>query len=191
MDNKWHKVKVEADGRGLHLSYRRGYFADDAHVVNPKDETTRTRLLSGGHTVQETPTVRREPIVFSASAQPLATGAPKPQIATPPAAGITRYRVHYAVPVSAFQRHSVQGQSLMDVGMGILALNRNGVVLTRKLRHAEFGIDEDKLSRAPATVVPIDQDVDLAGGDTYLYLVVWDPAGERIGTLNVPLQVPK
>ncbi len=193
IDNKWHTIKVNAEGHSLHLSYRRGYFADDEHVQRP-DGTPRTRLLAGGKTVQEAPAARSAPIIFSATVQPFANGLPRPQIAEPPAAGTQRYRIHYTLPATAFQRQSsgsAAGQtSELTVGVGVLAMNRNGTPLTRKARQSTFNVNEARLMRAPGTPVEVDQDIDLARGDTFLYLVAWDPTGERIGTLNIPLQVP-
>ncbi len=189
IDNKWHKIRVSADGRSLHLSYRQGYFADDTHVLRP-DQAPRTRLLASGKTVQEAPAVRRAPIIFSASVEPFATGLPRPQIVGPPAAGTMRYRIHYTLPATAFQRQSSGQASQLTVGVGVLAMNRNGTPLARKARQSTFEVNEASLSRAPNTPLQVDQDVDLARGDTYLYLVAWDPTGERIGTLNIPLQVP-
>ncbi len=193
IDNKWHNIKVSAEGRSLHLSYRRGYFADDEHVSRT-DQAPRTRLLAGGKTVQEAPAVRSVPIIFSATVQPFANGLPRPQISGPPSAGNVRYRIHYTLPATAFQRQSsasAAGQtSELTVGVGVLAMNRNGTPLMRKARQSTFEVNETRLSRNPNTPVEVDQDIDLAKGDTFLYLVAWDPTGERVGTLNIPLQVP-
>lgn len=191
VDNKWHKVKVQADGHSLHLSYRRGYFADDEHVAKPGTAHTRARLLTSGRTVQEEPMQRQAPIVFYATVLPLPAGAAKPQIATQAAAGTTRYRVHYIAPVDAFQRHVVDGESRMDLHMGVMAMNLSGTFVARRLRQAVYTIHEDKLTRQPTAQVAADVDVDLPGGDDFLYLVVWDPAGERMGALNVHVHVPK
>lgn len=45
-DNRWHTVRVTVDRPGLHLSYRRGYFADGRNVTPATG--VRPRLLAGG-----------------------------------------------------------------------------------------------------------------------------------------------
>lgn len=183
-DGKWHRVRVQVDGK-YRISYRRGYFADDSRR-NVSNET-RTRLGVAGKTIQEKPSDRLRPIVFTAKIT-----AVKPSTTqSSPAYGQTRYAVHFSMAATGFDRHVVKGQSELKLGLGILAFDRYGTPLVRSVNEHDFNVNEDKLRLYPDTLVPATQLIDLNPGDTYLYLVVWDPTTERIGTMTVPLQVPK
>ncbi len=183
-DGKWHKVRVQVDGR-YRISYRRGYFADDSRR-NVSDES-RMRLGVAGKTIQEKPSDRLRPIVFTAEVTAVTPALSQPS----PAYGQTRYAVHFSMAAAGFDRHMVQGQSELKLGLGILAFDRYGTPLVRSVTEHDFNVNEDKLRLYPDTPVPATQLIDLNPGDTYLYLVVWDTTTERIGTMTVPLQVPK
>ncbi len=183
-DGKWHKVRVEVDGK-YRISYRRGYFADDSRR-NVSDET-RTRLSVAGRTVQEKLSDRLRPIVFNAEVTAVKPFPTQPLLAY----GQTRYAVHFSMSATGFDRHIVKGQSELKLGLGILAFDRYGTPLVRSVTEHDFEVNEDKLRLHPETQIPATQLIDLNPGDTYLYLAVWDPTTERIGTMTVPLQVPK
>ena len=102
VDNKWHNVRIKLDG-GYHLSYRTGYFADGNNGAAQKTASPRTKLLTGGDTVQ-TRTQRATPIIFQAAMLPTADpilaslstdaeGLPAP----PPKGGARRFTVRYSV----------------------------------------------------------------------------------------------
>ena len=184
-NNKWHRIKVTVDGKHLHLSYRRGYFADDEHRQHPPKDAIRTRLVAGGRTVQEKPLERKEPLIFAVTVAPAVRkgGEPSPPYTAP-------YVIRYSVKATSFQRSTVDGESRLQVGVGTAVTNRWGTPVLHTARRLEFSVDERRLSAAPDTPVHVEQAVDLPVGDDYLYLALWDPLGRRVGTLSLSQHVP-
>jgi len=54
---------------------------------------------------------------------------------------------------------------------------------------ATFTVNPDQLRTEPNLLIPVNQQVNLRKGQTYLYFAVWDMTSGRLGTLQVPLQV--
>jgi len=187
-DNKWHKVRVSVDVPDAHLSYRRGYFADSSHAETPKGP--RTRLLAGNRKIVEDPDLRTAPIVFSAQVEPVSPAAPLKASELPVRQGQTRYRIAMSLPFAAFTRHMVEGESQIGIGVGLVAMNRQGTPLLKQAKKIKLTVNEEKLRLTPDTTVPIEQKIDLNRGDTYLQLAVWDATSGRFGMLNIPLHVP-
>jgi hypothetical protein len=88
------------------LSYRRGYFADGANPMEPKQNRSRTPLLAGGETVKLQPS-SKQPIVFQATVHegavtspPTATGD---TVQSVPRKESAPFAVHYILPLEAFR----------------------------------------------------------------------------------------
>lgn len=181
-DNRWHRVRINVDGPYT-LSYRRGYFADGSNITVPAGQ--RTRLLAGDRTEQ---VEQRTPIVFRAEVKPVAPGASHAGD-RPLAPGQTRYSIEYLIPGKALGVKQQGAEADAVVGVGFLALDRNGRALVQHAKRITFSVDQEKLKQHPETILPIPEQVDLNRGDTYLTLVVWDEITHNVGTLNLPLQV--
>ena len=184
-DGKWHSVRVEVDGK-YHVTYRHGYYADDTQKILPK-EGVRTRLGLLGNTYQENQADRVRPLVFTATVKAAAL-VPGQKL---PAQGQTRYAIDLAVSADGFKRRLEQGKSAIKVRVAVLAMDRYGMLLTSRASEFDYNVDEDRLREHPEARIPATESIDLNPGDTYLYLVVWDPMNDRAGTLTVPLLVPK
>lgn len=183
-DNRWHRVRVTVDGPYA-LSYRRGYFADGANTAVPAG--SRTRLLAGSRTQQ---VEQRKPIIFRAEVKPIAPDK-LPAGERPPATGQTRYSIQYLIPGSTLTLKQQGAETEAVVGVGFLALDRNGRPLLQHAKQITYAVHREELKQHPDAMLPVSQELDLNRGDTYLTLMVWDEIGRTVGTLNVPLQVPK
>lgn len=183
-DNRWHRVRVTVDGPYT-LSYRRGYFADGSNISVPAG--SRTRLLAGNRTEQ---VEQRAPIVFRAEVKQVAPGTLHAG-ERPPAPGQTRYSIEYLIPGKALgvQQQGAEADAL--VGVGFVALDRNGTPVVQHAKRITFSVNQERLKQHPDAMLPIWERLDLNRGDIYLTLVVWDEVTHDVGTLSVPLQVPK
>ena len=192
-NNKWHKVKIKVDGP-YHLSYRRGYFDDGTGtLILPRK--TKTVLRAHGETIQG-PDRHTEPIIFEARVQSaVATEPANPAESSATGQGPRRnelaYAVHYTVPLDAFTREVVNGETHISLGAAIVAFNRFGRTTEHVAQKLTFALDEEKLKVDRTEEFAFEQRINLPKGEDYLYIALWDTANGRVGTLQLPLNVEK
>jgi VWFA-related protein len=186
-DNRWHKVRVTMPGSGYLLSYRRGYFADgDSPIEQPS--RTRTRLGAGGTT--ELTSISRAPIVFEAQIHPGApTNSASAHAHSAPRKGTLPYTVESSLPLDAFNIKSIDGKWKVDCGAEIMAFNSDGALISHQAKIITFTL-RDEAARHPAgQELPLEEEIDLAKGDVYVYVAVFDRGSERLGALEIPYHV--
>jgi VWFA-related protein len=198
-DNKWHKVSVKLNVDGYQLSYRRGYFADGSPggAAQPEKTRARTRLMANGEKVQ-LPEMRSTPIIFQARVLP----ASDPAVASSPPLGTTiqapapkkgavPYSVRYALPVDALTKQTIDGKPQVTFGVAAIVLNRDGRAVDSHAEKVTVTLNGEVIRAHPDIALALDQRLNLKKDDEYLYLAVWDMTSGRLGTLQVPVQVPK
>jgi VWFA-related protein len=198
-DNKWHKVRVALNEKGYELSYRRGYFADGntGSSGQPQKTTARTRLLPGGEKV-ELNGMRNEPIIFQArvlpSSDPAVISAPKPTTsvpAPPPRKGAVPFSLRYSLPVNALTQQVIDGKQEVTFRVAAIVINHDGRAIDSRAEQVTMALNEDARRHQPDAPLTFDQRLNLKKDDEYLYLAVWDMTSGRLGTLQVPVHVPK
>lgn len=192
-DNSWHKVKVQLDLPGYHLSYRRGYYDDGANAgPNEESASSRKRLLANGETAHS-PELHKEPIVFSvgvtaSSAVPLVPGT---SVAAPPKRGEITYTLHYSVPAQSVTANSAGTRAQAILGTAVLAMGSSGHAAARLIQRVTLTFDEQRIKNVPDAKLGFEQQINLPKGDVYLYVAVWDATNGRLGTVQIPLNVTK
>ncbi len=198
-DNKWHKVRVALNAKGYQLSYRRGYFADGGPEVagQSQESKARTRLMPNGEKV-ELAEMRSVPIIFQArvlaASDPEVASTPAPIAvvpAPPPKKGSVRYSIRYSFPVNELTRQTINGKPEVIFVVAAVILNNDGWAVDRHGERVTLMLNEDAVRLHSDAPVTVDEQLNLKKGDQYLFLAVWDVTSGRLGTLQVPLQVPK
>jgi VWFA-related protein len=185
MDDKWHRVKVSVDGGNYQLSYRQGYYGDSGKIDAEKPGS-KPLLTKDGEAIAA-PEDRSQPIIFEASAVAAAEGAPTPAEKH----GERAYQVHYIVPAAVFQTQSVTDGAQVRIGAGVLAFDADGRPVQHKIEEVKMTFDDTILKTKPQSKLAFDEAIDLPKGSNYLYVVVWDMATGKMGTLQLPVQVTK
>jgi VWFA-related protein len=196
-DNKWHKVRVAVDGGPYHLSYRSGYFADGSLHDTDQPAKSRTRLLANGEKLEITEQ-SRQPIIFQASVLPASDPSlakldkPSGSLPPPPAKrGTVPFSVRYTVPIDAFTMKHVDGKHQVVFGVAVIALNRYGSLVERDAQQVTMTFKEEVFRHDPNLPIVLDQQLNLAKGDTFLSLGLWDITTGRAGSIQIPLEVLK
>jgi VWFA-related protein len=196
-DNKWHKVRVAMSEGSYHLSYRSGYFADGSMRSGDQGGKSRTRLLANGEKL-ELPALRSLPIIFQARVLPASDASladlPKPATSSPaplPKKGTIPFSIRYSLPMDAFTIRNADGKQKAIFGVAAVAVNGDGQAMERNAEQVTMTLTDETLHRNPAQPVTVDQQLNLKKGDEYLYLAVWDMTSGRLGTLQIPIEVPK
>lgn len=198
-DNRWHKVRVALNEKGYQLSYRRGYFADGSTGSSGQLQktTARTRLSPGGGTV-EVNGMRSEPIIFQArvlpSSDPAVISAPKATtsaLAPPPRKGAVPFSLRYSLPVNALAQQTIDGKQEVTFRVAAIVINGYGQAIDSRAEQVTIALNESAIRNHPDGPLTFDQRLNLKKDDEFLYLAVWDVTSGRLGTLQVPVHVPK
>lgn len=196
-DNKWHKIRVAVDGPRYNLSYRRGYFADGSLRDTDEPPKSRTRLLANGEKL-EIREPNNHPIIFQArvlpASDPSLARLDRPSGSLPPLPakkGAAPFSIRYTVPIDALTVKQVDGKHQVVFGVAVIALNRDGSLEERDARQVTMTFKEDVFRHDPNLPIILDQQLNLAKGDQFLSLGVWDTATGRAGSIQIPLEVPK
>jgi VWFA-related protein len=197
-NNKWHNVRVAVEGDAYRLSYRSGYFADGAVSGAEPTRKTRTHILIGGDRLEEDPDLRSQPIIFQArglpSSDPAIAALPKATAVLPPPEakkGTVPFSIRYTLPVDAFTQRITDSKTQIVLGVGAFAFNRDGNTVARDAVRITMTLNAESLRLHPDAPFLVDQQLNLVKGDETLYLSVWDMTNGRLGTLQIPLEVPK
>jgi VWFA-related protein len=187
-DGKWHSIRIVPRNRDYHLSYRRGYFADKSHTIDPGAHK-RTALFAGDTAPITTPDLRTPPLVFEATVHP-ASAAPEAQdfvpIHTAPARrGTKAFAVDYSLSTAALTPAMIDGSPRSTAVFAILALDADGNRVGQLVDAVRLPAATD----GPARKLQVEQQIDLPTGSGFLTLYVWDPNSGHIGTLQVPVTV--
>jgi VWFA-related protein len=190
-DNKWHRIRITLKDSSLHLSYRRGYFADKPHTLMPKHPGRKTFLTgdSDEPTKVMPPDLRSSPLLFQAKVRrdaepPDAEFVPLPHPVAA-AKGTTAFAVDYSLSTSALKPVPIDGAPRATVIFAIIALDGNGERVAQSFDRVRFALSPD----SPPKQLKVEQQIDLRKGSDFLALVVWDPGSGRLGSLEIPLHV--
>jgi hypothetical protein len=102
---------------------------------------------------------------------------------------LERLSVSYLIPASALLIHEVNGKSQAVVGAAAFIVNREGRILTRRTDQFSITVNAGGLAHNPNALLHVEQKIDAAPGDNYLYLAVWDTYTHHQGRIQVPLKI--
>ena len=190
-DGKWHNLRITLRRSDLHLSYRRGYFADKPHPLPPSQHKL-TALLADDPQQQVTaPDLHSNPLLFEASVHP-ASDAPASndefvplRPAAPAAKGSTAFHVDYSLSTAGLSPSEIDGTSRATVVFAAIALDSNGERIGQTLDRVRFPLTPG----SPPRQLLVQQQIDLPKGGDFLALAVWDPISGHLGTLQIPVTV--
>lgn len=197
LNHHWHRIRVTVTappGTHYHLSYRRGYFDDNALNARRRSQT-HTLSAAPGITLRVSDNAG-PPILFRARVTPV------PQAVAHH--GKTMYRIQYILPVAAFHpkymdpKNTDKGVVHFHVGAAALAFDSDGQLSSRKSQAMTVAIVARAIRHRPRAVFGVQQKIALPTGPVDLYLAVWDNFSNRkgnlsgrLGTLQIPLDVKK
>jgi VWFA-related protein len=199
-DGSFHRLKVTADG-GYQTAYRRGYYAEDPAKakVNP---LASARLMNAA-LAQGAPPVSQ--ILFKVRVQAEATGgAGASKVSLNQTAGGSggakgtgqRYAVDYGVPVpqlrfSETANGGTDGLHHARLEFVVVAYSADGKRLNTVDQNAGFDLTQAQYEQVKRQGIPMHQEIDLPAGEAFLRIAVHDLSSDRVGALEVPVQVSK
>jgi hypothetical protein len=205
-DGQYHTIEVKADRPGVHLVFRKGYYANDL----TKDK------LPPGLTLSLTPPpayagnmkapmsrglATSDQILFNVDVEPSKV-APKP--GDPPVLGtldeklkgkhLTRYGFSYEVP--AQQLKFADGPNKTHTGsvdFDIAVYDSEDKLLTGLSQDLKMSLSDSTYQQDVSGTQPIRfvQQIDLPPGQLFVRVGILDHATNKVGTLELPLTVGK
>ena len=204
-DGAYHKIDVKVDRTGVTLTFRTGYFADDVSKIKMPPglslSTTPPPAVNGN---MKAPMSRglatSTDILFDVEVKPSATprkpGAPLLGTLNPALQGrrLTRYGLQYAVPSQqiVFKDGSKQTHD-GNLDFDIAVYDTNDKLLTGLSQVVKVTLSDDKYKQMLANQEPIQlyQQIDLPPGQLFLRVGVLDHNSDKVGTLELPLNIGK
>jgi VWFA-related protein len=189
-NGKWHNIRITLRRSDLHLSYRRGYFADKPHPLPPGQHKL-TALLADDPKQVTAPDLHSNPLLFEASVHPaadsdLANAEFVPlRPAAPAAKGTTAFHVDYSLTTAGLSPSEIDGASRATVVFAAIALDSSGERIGQTLDRVRFALAPG----GPSRKLLVQQQIDLPKGGDFLALAVWDPISGHLGTLQIPVTV--
>jgi VWFA-related protein len=195
-DGSFHRLKVAVDG-GYATAYRRGYYADDPAKaeINPQVATN----IMVAAVQRGAPPLSQ--ILFKVRVLPSDDPAVKAVRVSPDPAGVMaaslkkparRYFIDYAVDPRAFAfTTSPDGVHHANLDFAVIAYDTDGKRLNYVDRGAGLNLSDESYKKVMRSGMPMHQEIDLPEGRVYLRVVVQDLNNGRIGSIEVPVTVPK
>ena len=196
-------VEVKVDGSKYQLSYRRGYYTDDAS--KPADNTGGAQGAGGAPEPMTAAAVLGAPpstqILFQARV--LAEGDPElkgPEPENGPAGdksaslkgGAHRYIVDLTVGLQDLTfTQDADGKRSTELECALVAYDSEGNSVNSLGRKLDFNLTAEQYERlsAEGKGIPVRLALDLPSGANVVRAVVYDPATAKTGSLEIPVQV--
>lgn len=192
-DGKFRKIQVKLPEQNHQLAYRQGYFADapSAHSSNA--------LLTPSSTAIQRGSPASSQILFKvrvlSSDDPALKGlvsqaGPAGLMADKLTGTVKRYWIDYSADVHPMDA-SVGSDGLyhLSVEFAAIAYDRDGKLLNIVDRGFKLNLQPAQYNQAMQTGMPMHEELDVPIGEVYLRVAVHDLTTDRIGSVEIPLQV--
>jgi VWFA-related protein len=185
MDGKVRRIEVKLTEGKYKLTYRRGYFADDASAPTAKPSAD-PLIPMMGHGLPDSTQILYRVRVTPVATQPTA-GAVTAGGNHKLAGHITRYKVEFFIPTAGLNlvaasdgtRGAKIEIALVAYGAGGAAVNWTGGAMNMSLNPASY-------ATAQRTGIAAPIEIDLPDGDVSLATGVYDLNAQKAGTLEIP-----
>jgi len=193
-DGKFRKIEVTLPGQSHHLAYRQGYFADapDAHSSNGPLTLAASAIQRGAPSSSQ--------ILFKvrvlSSDDPALKGleseaGPAGLLANKLSGPINRFWIDYAADMHPVARFAgSDGLHHLSIEFVAIAYDHDGKVLNVANRAFNLNLQAQQYAQIMQSGLPLHQEIDIPSGEVYLRLAVHDLSSGRIGSVEIPLQVP-
>jgi hypothetical protein len=200
-DGRYHAIAIQVDKPGVHLVYRKGYSAEDPTLLayaTPAATTVRGTpdLLAAALAPTMPPATQ---LLFDVKAEPSTQppnptdprvlGALDPKLKDKP---LTRYGFLFTVPSSqiAFTGPDA-GTYNGSMEFGVAAYDADGKLVNSRSQSMPFPLTAAEYVDFVGTPFQFFQQLDLPPGLITLRVGVLDSVSQRVGTIDIPVVVPK
>lgn len=189
-DGSFHRLTVHVEGT-YQLSYRRGYYADDAYATTTSQTASlmRAALQYGAPRLSEVPfTVRIIKASDSAAKGVAISPGPTGSESAKHQGTQVRYLIDYAVDphILAFAA-TPDGVRHARIEFIVVAYDVDGKLLNHADQAVGFNLNPALYEEINKSGVPMHQEIDIPSGHVFLRIAVHDLDGNRVGSTEVSL----
>jgi VWFA-related protein len=194
MDGQFRKIDVKVNGGKYNLSFRRGYFADDAILPGATRVIEAKKPADSLRPFMNFGLPEAEQILYKVLIQP--TSADQPASA-PPADNkikgpVARYTVDFAVDLKDVHLDlAPDGTHTGSLYISLFVYDAYGNASSRQIKLANLKIKPDAYAVFQQTGLQMRSFVDVPKGQFWLRTGLYDPASHKVGTLEVPFSSVK
>lgn len=192
-DGRYRPIQVKVRSGHYKLSYRHGYFADDAKKAAtqsaaaqnaPTEDPLQPLMVRG---LPESTQILYKVRIEQSGPQPVANS---------PIAGrnsglkqpLTRYAVDFAVPTDDVNWVTTQdGKHHGSIEVAVVAYDHDGHTLNWTAKTFDLALRPDRYALFAQSGLQLHQEIDVPKGDVFLRTGVYDAAANKAGTLEVPV----
>jgi VWFA-related protein len=202
-----HSIKVEVDRPHLTLVYRESYDAVDPATIKPPPGLTLAVLPASGPIDIKAAMGRAMPTSTDILFDVQVTPSTQPRNPSDPAIlgtldsklkskPLTRYTFAYAIPArqiafTADPKGIHHGALELDIAVYDASFGGNGQLLTGLSQTVNMPLSDARYQTFIQGPFRFTQQLDLPPGPLFLRIGVLDPNANKLGTLEIPLTVPK
>ncbi|HXE09751.1 MAG TPA: VWA domain-containing protein [Acidobacteriaceae bacterium] len=220
-DGRHHTIHVELDKPGLHLIYRTEYWAEDPNAIKPSAELSLVKTISPATSSDpEDPEATMQlamgrampsstDLLFDVEVKPVNPADLPAESAKPVSNGnapvifghldpklngkpLTRYGVTYAIPGKQIAFTTAANNIRHGaLEFDIAAYDGDAKLLTSLSQSINLPLTAEQAAQLAHSPFRFFQQLDLPGGALFLRIGVLDRISGKIGTLEIPLVVPK
>ncbi|HEY1800944.1 MAG TPA: VWA domain-containing protein [Terriglobales bacterium] len=189
MNGKYRSIQVKLPDNKYKLAYRRGYYAEDAKTAAPVDakqpQDPLWPLLGFGlpdfsqivYKIRVLPSIPQPPPDAARIGSNRELKGP-----------ITRYSVDFAISVQDLKFDiTPDGLRHGDIEMMMIAYDHDGKPVNMTVRKAGIRLRPDAYNSFEQIGLPLQSEIDVPKGDTFLRTGVFDLGSNTAGTIEVPL----
>ena len=191
LDGGYRKVAIKCDQSGLHLDYRKGYFADDNYSktrgpkVLPENAMTVAMMRGGPDAAQ---------VLFDAMVVPASAPDDKITAGTKPVAKLMKppymsYTVQYLVDIHG-ATYAIDSKGVYHGALEFAAFlyNEDGELVNSEDGALKLDLPEDRFNAMSKTGLLAHLTIEAPVKGTYFLRVgVHDLPGDRVGAIEIPL----
>ena len=192
-DARYHSIHIEVDRPGLHLTYRKGFAAEDPTKPPPSSGPQLMKAAMGPGVPPSTQ------LLFDVKVEP--SNEPENPF-DPPVLGLldarfkkaplARYRFLFAIPVSQIAFADAPGGNHSgSLEFDVAAYDPGGKLATLRSQTMKLPLTKEEYEQFVKTPFQFFQQLDLPPGPMTLRIGILDGVSNKVGTLEVPLTVPK
>jgi VWFA-related protein len=196
MDGLYRTIDVKVAGGRYNLSFRRGYFADDAVLPGATRVVEAKKPADSLRPFMDFGLPEAEQILYKVLIQPApgdqAASAPAPTADEKIKGPFTRYTVDFAVDLKDVHLElAPDGTYNGSLYISLFVYDAYGKAASRQIKLANLKIKPDVYAVFQQTGLQMRSFVDVPKGQFWLRTGLYDPTSHKVGTLEVPFSSVK